>query len=475
MTREMKVGLAVAVLLVGVFSFLAYKRFMRPQGTAAQAEQTSDNEGEPSGEGDVTAAENPFLEPDVPSQPKPKTLPVANVAREIPEEDVDDPFGGPARSAPSNTAAASRPKLPTLVSDDDSFLEQPQPEDSDDLQVTVATTEPEMDGDDPFSDGPAVVPVPAKSAPVVRHADVAAEQTKPVEDDPFVVESASPAPLPKPSKQSPPIALRTSPDEPETVSLQARTKLPEPTFEDDEEESSDEAGPAMSRSLPLKAKVPSLRTTLEDSDEDRYGDYEPIELVAGVDGDAPLEGNAQSSRDEIDFFDPSDERRVPITIAGDSHVVQPGDNFWSISQRKYGTGRYFQALAAHNQHRIPDPVKMKPGTTISLPPEEELIRRYPHLIPKPGPSEPGAADPRAVQRGEFLVGQDGQLLYRIGAGDTLSGIAQKYLGRSSRWMQILEMNRDVLKDGNSLKVGGVLRLPADASDERLSAPARLVR
>ncbi len=54
-------------------------------------------------------------------------------------------------------------------------------------------------------------------------------------------------------------------------------------------------------------------------------------------------------------------------------------------------------------------------------------------------------------------------MYRIGRNDTLSEISQRHLGRATRWIQIFNLNRDVLKNPNALKLGAELRLPADAS------------
>jgi nucleoid-associated protein YgaU len=58
-------------------------------------------------------------------------------------------------------------------------------------------------------------------------------------------------------------------------------------------------------------------------------------------------------------------------------------------------------------------------------------------------------------------------MYRIGKNDSLNTIARDHLGRSTRWIQIFEMNRDQLKTPNDLKVGAVLRLPLDASAVRV--------
>ncbi len=54
-------------------------------------------------------------------------------------------------------------------------------------------------------------------------------------------------------------------------------------------------------------------------------------------------------------------------------------------------------------------------------------------------------------------------MYRVGSDDTLTGIAQRHLGRASRWTEIYDQNRDVLKTPNDLTLGTVIRLPDDAS------------
>ncbi len=67
--------------------------------------------------------------------------------------------------------------------------------------------------------------------------------------------------------------------------------------------------------------------------------------------------------------------------AGDYYVVQPQDNFWTISRKKYGNARYFQALAELNKSRIPDPSRMRPGMKVSTPPVEVLEEKYGQFLP----------------------------------------------------------------------------------------------
>lgn len=157
------------------------------------------------------------------------------------------------------------------------------------------------------------------------------------------------------------------------------------------------------------------------------------------------------------------------------YTVRPGDNYWSISRNLYGTSRYFNALSEYNRERIPDPSRMQPGSQVAAPPRELLEQRYPDLCGIATTAAPGAAPAAANERGQFFVGPGGQPQYRVGQGDTLTGIAQKHLGRGSRWTAIFELNRDVLPTADTLKPGTILKLPPDASQVALTPEASVGR
>ena len=179
-------------------------------------------------------------------------------------------------------------------------------------------------------------------------------------------------------------------------------------------------------------------------------------------------------------------RHRKLNDSGDRnrYVVQPNDNFWSISRKRYGAGRYYMALAAHNRETIPDPKMMKPGIVIATPDVTVLEQRYADVIPKVAPIDSPSSVTTTQSRksvnteppGYFVGGDEsGSPMYRIGEQDTLTGIAKSHLGRTTRWVQILEMNRNVLRDGNELKIGMVLRLPADASRVQIVGTIREYR
>lgn len=238
------------------------------------------------------------------------------------------------------------------------------------------------------------------------------------------------------------------------------------------------------------------------AEDDRLGGFKPVEVNQRAMNEISLEERTATTA--IPTTEPFGEARRPAPatridedfaprsvpkplVPGDTYNIEPNDNFWTISRKKYGTGRYFMALSQHNLKVIPDPKRMKPGVTIATPSAAELERAYSTLIPPAAPAEPVLAGTVQASRTTssavstknetpgFFVSADGVPMYRVGQEDTLSDIAQRHLGRSSRWVQVFEMNRETLTDGNSLKLGTVLRLPGDASRVEVVETPRIRR
>lgn len=59
--------------------------------------------------------------------------------------------------------------------------------------------------------------------------------------------------------------------------------------------------------------------------------------------------------------------------------------------------------------------------------------------------------------------------YRVQPGDTLTGIALRFLGSSRRYQEIFIANRDQLRNPNDLRMGIVLRIP---TSQKKSAPRK---
>jgi nucleoid-associated protein YgaU len=157
---------------------------------------------------------------------------------------------------------------------------------------------------------------------------------------------------------------------------------------------------------------------------------------------------------------------------GGKYTVVPGDNFWTISQKVYGSGAYFKALEEHNREQFPYSDKLPVGQEVGVPPRRELEEKYPDLCPRP-------RGPKAPERGAFAVSNReglprGGRTYKVQDGDTLFDIARDQLGKAARWNEIYELNRGQLgNDFNFLAPGMELILPENhAPRDPLTTQAR---
>lgn len=167
------------------------------------------------------------------------------------------------------------------------------------------------------------------------------------------------------------------------------------------------------------------------------------------------------------------------------HVVQSGENFWTISKLYYGSGRFYKALWKANARTVQAPDALVVGNTIVVPPPESLDRT---LIDPPGGNiaSNGRSTVRDPSARRTVQGADGSMNLPVGRsralaesvatlepetprpshivrdGETLRSIARDRLGNSRRESEIRQLNLDVIPD-DQLVVGQRLRLPNDAT------------
>ena len=109
-----------------------------------------------------------------------------------------------------------------------------------------------------------------------------------------------------------------------------------------------------------------------------------------------------------------------------TYTVQPGDTLSGIAEQQLGdASRWPEIFLLNRSIRHPD--RLFPGQVLTLPDDTAM---------QPPPR-----------------------LYIVRRGDTLSGIAQRELGDTSRWPEILERNRDVIKNPDRISPDQVLILP----------------
>ncbi len=98
------------------------------------------------------------------------------------------------------------------------------------------------------------------------------------------------------------------------------------------------------------------------------------------------------------------------------------------------------------------------GVAANSPPP--VMRLAPIRAPAPGPAVSPATPTRSPAGAPTSVTppRSGRT-HVVAAGETLYRIAQRYYGNGARWPEILEANRDQLKNANSVRPGMELRIP----------------
>jgi LysM repeat protein len=134
-------------------------------------------------------------------------------------------------------------------------------------------------------------------------------------------------------------------------------------------------------------------------------------------------------------------RKEQVDDRRHQHVVQMGDDLWSLAERYYGDGREWRKIAAANPKLLTGgPDRLQVGWRLRIPDPDEGMAR------------------------------DGQRVVTVRRGDTLSSIAEAELGAAARWTEIFHANRAQLRDPDELAVGMRLALP---KPEKSEARARL--
>jgi nucleoid-associated protein YgaU len=250
----------------------------------------------------------------------------------------------------------------------------------------------------------------------------------------------------------------------------ATADAPPPPLPPHREEYRSEREKMMQSQSPAYAQHSALPAAASRYGDSRYGDSrsddtdyrrEPIQTVRAG-SPPPLRRSAAPSYSE-----------PPAQRDDGKYEVQPNDSYWTISERLYGTGAYFKALAQHNLGKGITEERLRPGELISAPQVAELEKSYPDLCPKASRREAQASQSQnrittVSGRGSFRGGRT----YTVAEGDTLFNIARYELGKASRWVEIYELNRDTLgKDFNYLTPGIQLNMPeGEKSSDVMAQP-----
>ena len=118
------------------------------------------------------------------------------------------------------------------------------------------------------------------------------------------------------------------------------------------------------------------------------------------------------------------------------YTVKAGDSLWAIAQRQLGSGARYREIMTENKMtstvlHVGDRLKI-PGKGTEQPAEKPGTSTGSQTSSQPATqTEPASEpDPDLNENGEYVVKK----------GDTLWGIAKKYLGNGMRWHEIQKLN-----------------------------------
>ena len=133
-----------------------------------------------------------------------------------------------------------------------------------------------------------------------------------------------------------------------------------------------------------------------------------------------------------------------------AYIVKPGDMLGLISLKVYGASSYWPVIASANKDQLAEnPDGLQVGMELVIPALPETgTARFTETFSGSGP----------------VVNEDGT--YTVQPGDSLGIIAQKVFGKSWKWQQLYELNKDVLSAPHQLKVGQVLQIKASKPTEK---------
>lgn len=190
-------------------------------------------------------------------------------------------------------------------------------------------------------------------------------------------------------------------------------------------------------------------------------------------------------------------REVPVAAtppaAAESQVlakytVRAGDDLWSLAQRAYGDGTQWRRIAEANPDLEPAG-DLVPGARLIVP-DADLAGLSAKAPPARDGAPPGSVQPSSDAPDSMVATEASAAVttspsparprvaaaavapglpadpfgpatkrVRVEAGDTLSALAERYLGDPDAWPRIYELNRDQIDDPDQIDVGWVLLVP----------------
>jgi nucleoid-associated protein YgaU len=126
------------------------------------------------------------------------------------------------------------------------------------------------------------------------------------------------------------------------------------------------------------------------------------------------------------------------------HHVKKGETLYDIARRYYDNPNYWKMIREANESRIPSAGRLRPGVRLVIPNKAGEAN-----TPSSGQASSASPEPEPVETRTDPVQR----------GDSLSELAERFLGSSGDWRKLYQLNKDRIEDPNRLKPGIILRVP----------------
>ncbi len=177
------------------------------------------------------------------------------------------------------------------------------------------------------------------------------------------------------------------------------------------------------------------------------------EVMIPYSGETPPEPGAVEVEKGKYVVEKDEPVESEVEVSTMEYTVKKNDSLSKIAQRFLGGGHRWKYLWELNKERIPNPDKLKAGTVIIIPIEQEAQKA------KLGSQEESGSE--SLKTGEPQATQGDLRQYTIKQNDSLWKIAQSELGDGNRWKEIYELNKGIIEDSNKLTAGKVILIPAN--------------
>ena len=162
-----------------------------------------------------------------------------------------------------------------------------------------------------------------------------------------------------------------------------------------------------------------------------------------------VSSSASVTSGQENWKDVSSDDRKKSSSKFQVHKVQSNDDLHKIAKKYYGDISKWLLIFNANQDKIHDRNSLKIGTELIIPEEKPSSQKTKIETTTPTLSQVTEVEGTAQTVKKHTVQQS----------DSLYKLAVKYYNNGAKWNKILEANKHILKNQNSLKVGQELVIP----------------